>query len=366
MNKNIKINYTNLILLIIGNQLGLLIYVLPNAITTLAQGSGWLAVVLAGIGGGVCASLMYMLHKQFSNQILFEYIPVLTGKFLGVCIIISYILFFILLATQHVITFQYIINDWILLLTPKWVIILLTFLPCYLLLKCSIDTIIRFCSIVISISLLIYVVCFILIFIYYTQYEWDFLRFFPIIQTNGKQLLLATHRAFTYMSGFSILLFILPFVTGESKGILKYILFGKGMTVFFCLILTITINLFQSIQETKMIQYPWLYLLRGMNYTTINGFDLLFIPFSLGGYIVSLTLTLYMASIGVKQLFSTIKQSQIAILISFLVITLAMFPVNQYTFQKLSFSLSWITYLFVFIIPLTLLILAKIKKTFRG
>ncbi|MES1052813.1 GerAB/ArcD/ProY family transporter [Bacillus thuringiensis] len=366
MNKNIKIDYTQMILLIIGNQLGLIVYVLPGTITTLALGSGWLAIVLAGVGGGVCASLMYMLHKQFSNQILFEYISILTGKFLGICIIISYTLFFILLATQLIITFQYIIHDWILLLTPKWVTILLTFLPCYLLIKCSLDTIVRFCSIIISTSLIVYIVLFILIFIYYTPYEFDFLSFIPIIQINGKQLFLATHRAFTYISGFSILLFILPFVTGKSKGTWGYILLGKGITVIFCLLLIITINLFQSIQETNMIQYPWLYLLRGMSYTALSGFDILFIPFSLGEFIVSLTLTLYMASIGVKHLSNTIKQSRISFLLSSLVVTLAISSVNQYTFQKFSFYLSWITYLFVFVIPLTLLILAKIKKPSRG
>ncbi|WP_029439061.1 GerAB/ArcD/ProY family transporter [Bacillus thuringiensis] len=366
MNKNIRINYTQLILLIIGNQLGLIVYVLPSAITILAQGSSWLAIVLAGVGGSICASLMHMLHKQFSNQMFFDYIHVLTGKPLGICIILSYTLYFILLATQFVVTFQYVINDWILLLTPKGVIIFLTLLPCYLLIKRSINTIVRFCSIVISTSLFIYIIYFIFIFIYYTQYDFDLLRFIPIMQTNGKQLLLAVHQAFTYISGFSILLFILPFVTGESKRVWRYVLFGNGITVIFCIILIITINLFQSIQETMMIQYPWLYLLRGMSYTALSGFDLLFIPFSLGSYIVSLTLTLYMASIGVKNLSNNISQPKIAFLISCLVITLAMYPVNQYIFQRFSFYFSWITYLFVFIIPLLLLILAKIKKTFRG
>ncbi|BFT72542.1 GerAB/ArcD/ProY family transporter [Paenibacillus sp. P36] len=362
MSNSKLITQRQLLLLIMGCQLRLGIYTLPNRLIAIAKGSAWLTLLAAGVLIWLSTGIMYVLQKRFPNLILYDTIYKVLGKWLGPLVTFGYICFFLIYGTSILMAFRDILHVWMLIETPEWVLSLILVIASYFLGTKPLPSIARFTTIVMSFSLLLFVIFVVLVLLNYSDHIVDPLRFLPFIQTDVKGFLAATHNGYIYMLGFHIIMFALPFVEKGKRSHFTIVTLGiVGTLVFYILFIGI-ITLYLGTMEVTLIEYPWLYLLKGTYWNMVDRMDLLFIPLWLGVIIISLGITLNMASKGVQKLWQAAPPKFVSLFLAVTFFLLTLLPLSRYNQQQFNLIFSFVSYAFVFALPLFLLLTAIIRK----
>ena len=147
-----KRTQTQLVFFIIQTQIGVGILGLPFNVFLHAKQDGWISVILSGCLVQVIITIVWLLSKRFPDQSLFQYTKVLTGKFIGTGINLIYIIYGVLVTALILMYSTKVIKTWMLIYTPKWILMMLLVLTALYLAREHIDTI---SNIYVVVSLLI-------------------------------------------------------------------------------------------------------------------------------------------------------------------------------------------------------------------
>ncbi|MDR7073265.1 GerAB/ArcD/ProY family transporter [Fictibacillus barbaricus] len=345
----------NLFFLIIQAQIGIGILGLPYILYNDVHQDSWISFLIAGILAQGVIIVLVALSKVSPKNTLYELNLKLLGNFFGKTLNFMYILYFIAVSMLLILLVTDVINTWILHQTPRWAIILLLLLASSYIAK---EHLLTISKTFLFFSILFIVLIFLLILVY-SKADLTVGRLLPIGASGFLPILKASPDAFVSLIGFEFILFIMPFLKEPNKS-LKVISLANIFTVSLYLFLIITCIIYFSSAQFSLVQQPLLYLFRGLSFEFVERIDIIFLSFWLVPISTTLVIQLFNASLGVQNLFSIQRKTSVY-LIAFLLFGIGLFPVSPSLKESLSSLMTYLNIIFVFFIPILLLIISKIR-----
>lgn len=352
-----NITHIQLFFLVLQTQIGIGVLSLPYNLYGISGKDAWISAILGGAATQAVIVLFWLLVKKYPNQSLFEINTALLGKFLGTILNYGYIIFYIFLSSLIAVLYVNVLKRWIYHETPAWVLILLLVSVAIYFAKENIRKMARF----------FVMVSFLLIFLFLltinTYQSTDIRYIFPIGDSGIVKILLGSKEAIMSYLGFEILLFLYPYVEGKPVQALKMVSLSNLIVTIFYAYITFTSIVFFSPKEMPIVPEPTLYLLKAITYSIIERVDLVFLAIWIVSVITSLLMYIYIASTGMQRVAKKKTHRPFVPVAVVSVTLLALSPAksDQLT-EKLSDAVNNGAYVFVFGIPILLLLLSFFRK----
>lgn len=358
MMKNEKmLSISQFTFVIIQAQIGVGLLSLPYVVHKHADHDGWMSTLVAGVGVFFLLLIMWMLNTRFPKDTIYEYSTKIVGKYIGIVISYLYILFFFIVAIYVVIITIAVLKRWILTFTPPFVLIIFIVSTGVYLAKENMKVIARFFTFVCILIL------FLIFFEFCSYNNVNYRYLFPIGQAGVKNILLGAHDALISMMGFEFILVLFPYIKGSPNKILKA---GTISISFVSLLYTfflITSYMSFSNAEIAIVPEPILYLLKSLSYEVIERLDLVFLSIWVVPILTSFVTYLYLTSFGISKLLKFKNHSKTTMFTGLILAIICFFiPQSEEFIMKFGTFLSFTSYLFIFLIPLILLIVSFIRK----
>ncbi|WP_170132860.1 GerAB/ArcD/ProY family transporter [Saliterribacillus persicus] len=345
--------------ILIQSQIGVGILSLSNKIHPVAKGDGWISVILSGMIVQLFITIIWYLMKTNPNKTLFEFAPLIAGKYLGALINISYIFYF--LSTLVVITllFNDVLKRWIFFETPNIVIsILILMLSAYIASE-SLQIIARFFSISV-----IFVILLILITIPAFSF-FDIRYILPVGQAGVTNIIKATHQVNISILGFELFLILMPFIKIKNRKY-SFLLVGNIFTTVIYTFVVFTTFVVFSPYEIKLIIEPILYMLKALQFKLLDRMDLFFLSLWSVSVLTTLVIYLYSSALGISTILKKAKHKKVTYLIVIMLLIIIYFlPKDMNSINLLAKIISNLSYIFTAGIPFILLLIASLKRLFR-
>jgi spore germination protein (amino acid permease) len=352
-----NVTHIQLFFLVLQTQIGIGVLSLPYNLYGVSGKDAWISAIIGGAACQLVIVLFWLLVKKFPNQSLFEINTTLLGKFIGTIINYGYIIFYIFLSSLIAVLYVNVLKRWIYHETPAWVLILLLSSVAIYFAKENLRKMARF----------FVLVSFLLIFLFLltiNAYQTTDIRYiFPIGDSGMIKIILGSKEAIMSYLGFEILLFFYPYVEGKPIQALKMVSLSNLIVTIFYAYITFTSLVFFSPEEMPIVPEPTLYLLKAITYSIIERVDLLFLAIWIVSVITSLLMYIYIASTGMQRV-AKIKTHRPFVPVAVIAATLlALSPAksDQLT-EKLSDVVNNSSYVFVFGIPILLLLISFFRK----
>ncbi|WP_053376452.1 GerAB/ArcD/ProY family transporter [Paenibacillus sp. FJAT-27812] len=354
-----KITPGQLTVIVIQAQIGVSVLFLPSIVETVAKNDSWISVILAGLAVCLMIVIMWGLSRRFPAMILFDYLPLLLGKFVGKIVHIIYVLMFIFECSLMLVQFADVIRDWIFLRTPAWVILALMLLTSLYMIRENIRLIARF-------LVLTFVLIFALIFIAtYAYRDADIMYILPINQAGFSNIVNGMLKSMNSLYGFEILLFCYPYVQGKSKQILKATLYANLFSTLMYTFLVFTCFIVFSPEELRVIPQPVLYMVKGLSFTIFERADLYFLTIWTVVVISTVMVFLYMSAKAVSTLFGKKNHAGTAPFVALIIFCISLVPHDQdmvNTLQRIVTILTGVSLVVIPVVLLSISLLLKIKR----
>lgn len=351
------ISKTQFIFIIIQAQIGVGLLSLPYVVHKHAKSDGWISCIVAGIEIFIFLLIMWALGKRFPNDTIYDYTKKILGKYLGVCISILYVIFFFIVSIFVVVITISVLKKWILTLTPAYVLVIFIVGTGVYLGRENLKVIGRFFTFV---SVLI------LVLIFFQILSFPNLKFkylFPIGHSGIKNILLGSHDALVAMLGFEVVLVIFPFVKATQKELLKSASISISfVSILYAFFLIVSYMSFSPV-EIEIVPEPILYLLKALSYQVIERLDLIFLSIWVVPIITSFVTYLYLTSFGISKLLNLKNHKKATFFIGLGIAIISCFlPEEGLFLAQFGKYISYISYLFIGVIPFLLLIISIIRK----
>nr|CDQ32397.1 Spore germination protein YndE [Virgibacillus halodenitrificans] len=337
-------------------QIGIGILSLPRDVHNIAEGDGWISVLLAGLTIQLFVTVIWLLATRFNSQTLYEFAPKLVGKYLGRLINLAYSVYFLSMVFLTTLLFTDILKRWVLFKTPHLVIYVLVIGVAYYLAKDNIKVIARFYTFTaIFVILLIFILVPALV-------SFDIRFVLPVGQAGMNNIVKGIEEVTNSMLGFELLLVLFPFIDERYRRYSIVLAANGFVTILYTLIVFITITVF-SPAEIKLIPEPVLYMLKSFQFDLVERIDLLFMSVWFVSIVTTLVMYLYVASLGITTILKRKSHAQVVAWCALLIITVLFIAEKDiYGIDNYVQALSNSSYLFIFVLPLILLSLSFIRK----
>ncbi|MDQ0178250.1 GerAB/ArcD/ProY family transporter [Bacillus chungangensis] len=340
-----------LMFLVIQTQIGIGVLYLPSEVHDVANGDAWISVLISGLFVQFFVVIIWLLSRRFPSANLYDYLPRLLGKLLGTIFHLAYILFFIIEGSFILARYGNVIEDWLLMETPRWIIIGLMCIVCWYLVQENLRTIARF---FVFTSILILLLIVITSFTYSVHV--NFLYIFPIGSEGWLNIFKGSNEAMPSLVGYELLLLCYPYTQGRSVEKLKAVSIATAFSSLFYVFLVFTSLVMFSPEQMKLLPQPVLYMVKALSFTLIERPDIYFISIWSLMAATSIMSYMFMAAKGISHLYKRQEKYRKAVVytvIFFFII--ALIPQEEQmikTFGKIS---TIVGYVFIFVIPLFLL-----------
>ncbi|MCR8658730.1 GerAB/ArcD/ProY family transporter [Paenibacillus endoradicis] len=352
-----KISQFQLFFIILQTQIGIGVISLPYDVYRISSNDAWISVFIAGLFIQIGIIVIWLLCRQYPQQTIFELMGNIVGKYIAYILKIGYFTYFFLSAILIAFQFGEKVNIWILPLTPIWVIIVLLILISVYCVKENLKVMARFFVVV---SLLLVVL---LAFTLFVLKDINFLYILPIGESGFSNMVKGSTKATFAFQGFELMLVVMPYCLGKGIGKLKVALTANGfVTIFYTYLTFITITYFGT-AALKFIPEPILYIMKFKYFNIIDRVDLVFFSIWVVSVATSFMMYLYLSSIGITHMFRKTDRTNFVYFsgAAMLIIVLSI-PVNNKVIQALENFTNIYGILFLFIVPLTLLVVSVIRN----
>ncbi|WLR51991.1 GerAB/ArcD/ProY family transporter [Bacillus tianshenii] len=344
-----------LFFIIIQAQIGMGVMSLPHDMFINAKNDAWISLLIAGAILELVVFLQYLLVKRYPEQTIYEFMPQLLGKPFAKVVSLSYALFFGYIVVIVILLFTRTLQTWVLTDTPLWIIKIITISITAYLAKEQLPVIARFLTIV-TLNL-VFLVFF--TFLVFRNIEIEYL--FPIGTTGIKEIMGGANQAILALMSMEIL-YVYAFVQDKSKGLFKIIGGAIAFTTGLYLYLTLLVLVVFSPGKLLLVEEPLLYMLKSLKFTIIERLDLIFIAFWMFSVITTTIIYMYASARGFSKVLNLKSHSKLTWLLAAVILIVAFIPDSDLAVSKMTSVLTYISYLFVFVIPVFLLILSLVKK----
>lgn len=356
---NTKISSLQLGIIIIVATIGTGILSLPRSIAEIADSDGWILILTGGVVAIIAVMIIFSLGNLFPQKNIIEYSKELVGK--PFTIVIGMILsgYFILVSAFSLRIFGEVLKMFLLPRTPLEVISITFLVVVMYLIRNGIECMARF-----------YEIMFFLMFIPFVLsmitgiHDGDYTNLLPVFQTSPGVLAKGTLETFFSFIGFEVALLFFPFVS-DQKNIKKSLLISVGLIIFLYLTTSIIVIANFGVYETKNLVWPLMSYIKsievpGSFIEQLEGFIMtiwvLFIYTTLTNYF-------FAGVFIVKELVNAKDHKGFVILLMPIIYILSLLPDNvAQVYDWLGYFSLYGGITVIFIIPVFLLIIAKIRK----
>ncbi|MBN3527042.1 GerAB/ArcD/ProY family transporter [Paenibacillus apiarius] len=352
-----------LVFLIIQTQIGVGLLGLTSKVHSAARGDAWISVLLAGMLAQLFIVMMWRLSRRFPSLTLYDYLPAVLGKYMGKFIQFVYAAYFILVSSFIIMQFSRTVQDWVLIDTPRWIVMGMMTGICLYLVRESLQTIARFFVLVFFCNIAVIIIS------SYAYIHVHFLYVLPVGQAGIWNITKGAHEAMTSFSGYELLLICYPFVEGGSAWKFKAATLANIYTTVLYTFAVFTSLIVFSPAEMELLPQPLLYMVKALAFSLLERPDLYFI--SLWAVVAATSLMGYtfMASRGIANLFQAQSNHRKAVPYAVtLVFVIALIFQDPLLIDIVGKFLAIVNYVFVFGIPFVLFMISVLfnVKEARG
>lgn len=270
--KRTTISHLQLFFLLVQSQIGIGLLSLPADIQKSAGGDGWMSVLVAGAATQALLLLFWTLYRRFPRRTLPEISVIVFGKRLGKAINLVFCAFFIAIAALASALYLQTIGNWLLILTPKWLLLVLIIAACSYLAIENLRIIARFYVV----SSFLFVLLLALSVLNFAN-EMHLSYLMPVGQSGIVPILSGSYNTFFAMLGFEIALFGFAHVRSEPLKLLRTVsLANLFVTLLYAYYVVICLVSF-SPDALGRLQDPILFMFKGLSYPVLERLDLIFL-----------------------------------------------------------------------------------------
>ncbi|WP_239626137.1 GerAB/ArcD/ProY family transporter [Paenibacillus sp. H1-7] len=280
---NISITRSQLFFTIIKTQIGIGLLSLPSETQSSAKGDAWISVLVAGCLIQLLLLIYWALFRRFPNDTLRQMIMRMFGSYLGKGLNLIYYAFFIMIAGYACTLYVRLIQDWMLPLTPTWVLLLFIIATGMYLAVENLRVIARF----FVLSSVMFIILLLLSLLTFSN-EIHISNIMPVGHSGAGQILHGVRQTFFSMLGFEVILVFFSQVDGRPRGLLRISSFSNIMvTLFYAYFVFICLINFNS-KALEQVNEPVLFLFKGFTNQLFDGLDLIFLTI----WIIPMTATI--------------------------------------------------------------------------
>lgn len=355
MGNSMSITKFQLFFVLIQSQIGIGLLALPNVVQESAKGDGWISIIIAGLVIQVLLVVYSILLRRFPSDMLTDITRKVLGNIIGGTVNYAVYFYFILTGSTLTILMVKILNEQLLPLTPGWVLSFLIIASSVYLAVSNLRVIARFFVLA---SFWIVVLIGVTLLAVWGPKELHFIL--PIGSAGAKDILLGSNSALLSMIGFEALLFLFPFVIGNTKGMLKTVSYANLFVTGFYTFLTFLCLITFSPEQLQQIREPVLFLFRGLTYRMLDRLDFIFLTIWIIPMTTSIIMYLFLAT---KSLVGRKKSYKKTVLINGIILfCFSLIPHTDEITDTLTQFVSYLSYAVVIGLPSILLLLALIYK----
>lgn len=282
---------------ILQTQIGIGVLSFPYDLHKSAGADGWISIFLAG---GIIQLILLayvFLCKRFPQQNLYEFTPLIVGKWIGNVLNAMYILHFTFTTCLILLLEMMFVELWILPYSNPWLIIVANCLVCLYMAKENIRIIARYHALI---SFLI----FIMLALMFTSFgNMDYRYLLPVGQKGLHAIIMGMKSSILSFLGFEVLLVLSSDVQSKGKSLIAPVLWANGLATLFFLIVVLVCFLNFSPEAISFIPQPVPYYLNGISLPFLERVDLLFLSIWLVKVTATFISYIYAASKGMGYLF---------------------------------------------------------------
>lgn len=321
----------------------------------------WISQLIALFYTAILCVPLLFLGKQYGSLTPIEYLPLIVGNLLGKVLGFFYAVFFLYLAIMDLSLFDNILKPINFPETPDFAIIVLALITCGYGLSKGLECIARTAEIFTPLILTLIVLYMIL-----QIPEMDFKVFLPILADSSFSNL--NSEAFNIAAGFNeivILAMMMPYVNKKESPTRILFLSAVIITVF-SLIIVISTLAGLGLDVPKKTFDPYYLFIKQINiYDFITRIEFLLVAAWNIGMFLRISLMLYLGTKGMAQVFglSNHKVLILPLIIAIFLITLVTGILKSVVvFTILEKYVGFINLIFIFFIPVLVLIIFFLKK----
>ncbi|WHY89229.1 endospore germination permease [Neobacillus cucumis] len=353
-----RISYLQMTLIMYATVVATAILYIPYITAQHAKRDLWLSPIWGSLSGFVIVLIIVKLYRLYPKKTLIEYSELILGRTFGK--IIGFVYLFFLLHDTAIAFREYgeFIESAFLHKTPMVFVTASIALSCAIAVNGGIETVGRCATIFLPIVLALYL----LIYVFLIP-DLNFKNLFPIMQDGWMPSIKGSLAPHAWLSQFSLLSFLLPFLTNQKKA-MKWGMFS----VLACVLTMVFINLgnlFLFGEIITDIQFP---VFEAARFISIGSFfehieSIVIAVWVLGGF-VQLSSFFYMLVLGTAQWLTLPSYKQMVLPIGVLIILFSVWSIPSFDkmIQGMSTTVPFYFLTVQLFIPIVLLIVAFIRK----
>ncbi|MCU4948910.1 spore germination protein [Bacillus cereus] len=352
-----KINNANtlslsqFIFIIHSAQVGTGILFLPRTLAEKSGTDGWLVIPLCFLFSTISSIAWVQLAQRYSNQPFSNSIIKYITKFLY----IIYITYFSFYAWVVLLNGMLYIKGELLPKTPDYLIIILFLIPTYLVVSENVYVLGRYCEFVFYLTVWI-----ILLFLIPLK-EGNVLNMLPLFKNGIIGILNAFPQAIFPFTGFEITFWMYPYLQ-KKQDATKGVVIANSITMIFYIFMTISCYIFFSPDEITSYNQPVLSILKIIEVSFLERFDLIIITLYLFVVFTAWTPYIYASLLSISNLTNREKKP-IHICIFFLCIILSIFLIHPSWRQVQGWKnlVSWVGLGTAYLFPILMFAVIKLR-----
>ncbi|MEH7110293.1 GerAB/ArcD/ProY family transporter [Bacillus sp. JJ1764] len=353
-----RITSNQAVMFIINFIFGAGILTLPRTTTEkIKTPDSWIAIIISGLIITLVAVLILKLCQRYPNETFYQFNQKLLGKWIGSLLSLTVICYYIALSAYEVRTMAENTRLFLLQGTPIWAIMMPFLWIGLYLVQGGVNAIARLLEIVFPITVLFFIL---VMFLGIELFEVDNLR--PVLGSGVMPIMKGLKTSSLSFAGFEILLFIFMFMKEKNK-VTKIPLLGVGIPFIFYTITEVIVIGSISVDAVLSQTWPVLTFIRSFEIKGLlfERFDSLLLVIWLMQIFTTYVIALFVANLGLNQLFSITTQAFIYGLIP-LIYVVSMIPKNINEVFIMADILGKFAFSLFFIMPLVLFIISKLKE----
>lgn len=292
---------------------------LPNIIAGTAGTDGWISIILGWLCTNVVGILIITTMKQNPNMNFLAILIQYFGKWLGIFLLLSYSIYFALTGFFSLLRCIDIVIVWILPHTPAYQIAFLLLIPFYILAKESIYAVCRYTEMIFFLTMFLPI-----ILLFSLQTGFHPIHVLPVIKEGWGPIFKGLLDTIYPYSGLEITYVLYPYLHKKEKAI-PGILIANTLTMCMLLYVTLLCFLHISPKGMKTIIWPVFSLLKGIHFSFLERFEILYVAYYLLMFSTTIIPYLFSATYTITLILPKIKRDYMIICLIFVLIMICFF-----------------------------------------
>ena len=346
----------------------ILVFTVPFVICLLPQilskpfGTGaWIYILIMAVVYSISAGLIAYLGYMHQNQTLFEYCQPIVGKFLTYCFTLLYFIEFIAYTVTLSRATTEIIHADVMVNTPRWFLLAVLIAASVYVVSKGMTNVGRMAE---FFGIIIMIVAVIVSFLMASQ--GDVLNIEPFFNLKDPQKYISMIPASFYLfSGFEFMT-IIPFTKRNGIKVVGTAMLSVISIGLFYVMDTEACYMILGVEDASNYTYPLVTAMRRVDIDMLQFLkrvDLLFITAWLTFAFISISISLLVAVEYARKLIHKPNNNVVLIVLAFVSFILGMLIQSDTMVNKLAMNISlYLSGITIFLIPVTILITAKVKK----